>query len=145
MFLPVCTLFLIRLLLLGFFFFFFFSMWAFFHQHSRITWLQGKGEGISLIPHYYFHPRHRCLDISRAFTTENSPLHIARSRTPTGNLWFPSKLILISRFESFQTNSSNCLRWRLNACFARSKPMGLNDFLIHSNALNIRLSRNLIT
>ena len=32
-----------------------------------------------------------------------------------------------------------------NACFARSKSMDLNDFLIHSNALNIRLSRNLIT
>ena len=32
-----------------------------------------------------------------------------------------------------------------NACFARSKSMDLNDFLIHSKALNIRLSRNLIT
>ena len=32
-----------------------------------------------------------------------------------------------------------------NACFARLKSMDLNDFLIHSNALNIRLSRNLIT
>ena len=30
------------------------------------------------------------------------------------------------------------------ACFARSKPMDVNDFLIHSNTLNIRLSRNLI-
>ena len=32
-----------------------------------------------------------------------------------------------------------------NACFARSKSMDLNDFLIHSKALNIQLSRNLIT
>ena len=32
-----------------------------------------------------------------------------------------------------------------NACFARSKSMDLNDFLIHRNALNIRLSRNLTT
>ena len=31
------------------------------------------------------------------------------------------------------------------ASFARSKSMDLNDFLIHSNALKIRLSRNLIT
>ena len=33
----------------------------------------------------------------------------------------------------------------VNACFPRSKSMDLNDFLIHSSALNIRLSRNLIT
>ena len=32
-----------------------------------------------------------------------------------------------------------------NACFAGSKLMDLNDFLFHSNALNIGLSRNLIT
>ena len=32
-----------------------------------------------------------------------------------------------------------------NACFARSKLIDLNDFLIHSNALNIPLLRNLIT
>ena len=32
-----------------------------------------------------------------------------------------------------------------NACFARSKSMDLNDFLTPSNALNIRLSRDLIT
>ena len=32
-----------------------------------------------------------------------------------------------------------------NACFARSKLMELNGFLTHSNALNIRLSHNLIT
>ena len=30
-------------------------------------------------------------------------------------------------------------------CFARSKLMDLSDFLIHSNALNIRLSCNLVT
>ena len=32
----------------GIFFGPFFSMWVFFHNHSRITRLQGKGEGISL-------------------------------------------------------------------------------------------------
>ena len=47
---------------------FFFSLWVFFHNHSRITGLQGMGEGISLSPHYYFHPLHRNLDISRAIT-----------------------------------------------------------------------------
>ena len=42
-----------------------FSIWDFFHNHSRITRLQGKGEGISLIPHYHFHLLHRLLDIAR--------------------------------------------------------------------------------
>ena len=39
-------------------------------------------------------------------------------------------------------------RWvggETNACFASSKSMDLNDFLIHSKALDIQLSRNLIT
>ena len=48
---------------------------VFFHNHSRITGLQGKGEGISLTPQYHFHPLHRYLDISRAITAESSPLH----------------------------------------------------------------------
>ena len=61
--------------------FLFFSIWIFFHEHSRITGLQGKGEGISLTPHYHFHPLHRHLDISRAIAAESSPLYIASSRT----------------------------------------------------------------
>ena len=73
----------------AFIFFFFLSIWVFFHDHSRITGLQGKGEGISLTPHYHFHPLHRRLHISRAVIAESSPLHIASSRTRTGNLWFP--------------------------------------------------------
>ena len=68
----------------------FFSIWVFFHNHSRITGLQGKGEGFSVIPHHHFHPLHRHLDISRAVTVENTPLHIGSSRTRNGNLWFPS-------------------------------------------------------
>ena len=68
---------------------YFFFIWVFFHEHSRITGLQGKGEGISLTPHYHFHPLHRHLDISRAIAAGSSPLHIASSRTQTGNLWFP--------------------------------------------------------
>ena len=71
-------------------YFFFFSIWVFFYGHLRITGLQGKGEGISLTPHYYFHPLHRHLDISRVITAESSPLDIASTRTRTGNLWFPS-------------------------------------------------------
>ena len=59
---------------------FFFSIWVFFHEHSRITGLQGKVEGICLTPHYHFHPLHRHLDISRAITPESSPLHIASTR-----------------------------------------------------------------
>ena len=64
----------------------FFSIWVFFRNRSRITGLQGKGEGISLKPHYYFHPLHRHLDINRAITAESSPLHIGSSRTRTRNL-----------------------------------------------------------
>ena len=60
-----------------FLFFPFFLLWVFFHNFSRITGLQGKGESISLTYHYYFHPLARHLDISRAITAESSPLHIS--------------------------------------------------------------------
>ena len=63
----------------------FFSIWVFFHEHSRTTELQGKGEGISLTPHYHFYPLHRHLDMSRTITAESLPLRIASSRTRTGN------------------------------------------------------------
>ena len=66
------------------------SVWVFFHKHSRITGLQGKGEGISLSPHYHFHPLHRHLVIRRAIAAESLPLAIASSRTQTGNLCFLS-------------------------------------------------------
>ena len=68
----------------------FFSIWVFFYEHSRITGLQVKGEGISLTPQYHFHPLHKHLDISQAITAESSPLHLASSRTWVGKLWFPS-------------------------------------------------------
>ena len=42
-----------------------FSIWVLFHEHSRITGLQGKGEGIPVTPDYHFHPLHGHLDISR--------------------------------------------------------------------------------
>ena len=67
-----------------------FSIWVFFHEHSRFTGQQGKGESIYLTPLYHFHPLRRHLDINRAITAGSSPLHIAGSRTRTGNLWFPS-------------------------------------------------------
>ena len=70
--------------------FFFFSIGVFYHNHSRITGLQGKGEQISLTPRYHFHPLHIHLHISRAITAESSPLHVASSQTRTENLWFLS-------------------------------------------------------
>ena len=75
------------------FFFVFFSIWVFFNEHSRITGLQGKGECISLDPHYHFHTLYRQLDISRAITPESSPLHLARNRTRTGTFGFRAQVI----------------------------------------------------
>ena len=67
----------------------FFSIEVFFHDRSRVTGLEEKGEGISLTPHYHhFYPLHRHLDIIRAITVESSRLHIGSSWTRTGNLWF---------------------------------------------------------
>ena len=51
----------------------------FFHEHSRFTGRQGKKVN-SLTPLYHFHPFHIQLDVGRAITAENSPLHIARNR-----------------------------------------------------------------
>ena len=68
----------------------FISIWVFYNDHLRITGLQGKGESISLTPHYHFHPLHRHLDISQVIAAEISPLRIGRSRTRTRNLWFLS-------------------------------------------------------
>ena len=66
-----------------------FFTWVFFHEHSRFTGQHGKGEGIYLTPLYHFRPLHGHLDISRAIAARSSRLHIATSRTRTGNLWFP--------------------------------------------------------
>ena len=80
-------------------FLFVFSIWVFFHNHSRITRLQEKG-GISLTPHYHFHPLHRHLDISQAITAGRSPLRIGSSSwTRTRNLWFSLSTKLISQNE----------------------------------------------
>ena len=60
------------------------SICVFFHEHSRFTGQQAKGEGIYLTPVYHFHPLHRHFGISRAITAESSPLHIAGNRTRPG-------------------------------------------------------------
>ena len=51
---------------------FFFSIWVFFHEHSRFTGQQGKGEAISSSPLYHFHLLHKQLEVSRAITAESS-------------------------------------------------------------------------
>ena len=69
---------------------FFFSIWISFHQNSRFSVQQEKGEAISITPFYHFHQFHIRLDISEAITAERSPLRKASSRTRTGKLWCPS-------------------------------------------------------
>ena len=71
----------------------YFSMWALFHEHSRITGLQGKGEGISLTPHCHFHPLHRHLDISRVITAKSS-----ECKSPT------TKLHALTNIQAFICN-----------------------------------------
>ena len=64
---------------------FFFSIGVFIQEHSRITGLQRKGKGITLTPHYHFHPLHRHLEINRTITVDSSPLHIASSPIQTAH------------------------------------------------------------
>ena len=70
-------------------FFFVFSFGVSFHEHSRITEMQGKWEDIPLTPQFHFHLLYSHLDFSRAITADSSPLHIANSQTQTGNLRLP--------------------------------------------------------
>ena len=72
----------------------FFSIWVFFHECSQYTGQQGKEEVISLTLLCHFHLLHRHLDINRAITAGSSPLHIASSRSRTGNLLFLSAIHL---------------------------------------------------
>ena len=51
---------------------------------------RGRGEVFCLTPLYHFYPLCRHLNISGTATAGSSPLHIASSRTRTGNLWLPS-------------------------------------------------------
>ena len=66
----------------------------FFHEHFRFTGQQKRGKGISLTPHYHFHPLHRHLDISRTITAEILPLHIASSQTQTRNLIYTYVILI---------------------------------------------------
>ena len=70
-----------------FFLRYFFSTWVLFHEHSWFTGQQGKGEAVSLTPFYNFHPLQRHLNINRTITAKRPLLHIASSRTKTGNIW----------------------------------------------------------
>ena len=64
----------------------FFSIWVLFHENSRTTGLQGKGEGISLTPHWHFHPLQGHLGIGRAITAEGLP------GLEPGTFGFPAKV-----------------------------------------------------
>ena len=41
-----------------------------FHEHSRFTWQQGKGEAVTLTPFYQLHRLHRHLDMRKSLTTK---------------------------------------------------------------------------
>ena len=66
----------------------FFSICVFFHEHSQITALQGKGKNILLTLHNHFHPLHRYLDISYAITAENSLCTQLAARFELGTFGF---------------------------------------------------------
>ena len=68
----------------------FFFYLGFLSQTFTIHGTAGEGGGYLFNSSLPLPPLHRHLDISRAITAESSPLHIAGSRTRTGNLWFPS-------------------------------------------------------
>ena len=59
----------------------FFSIWVIFYDHSQITGLQGKREGIPLTPLYHFHPFQIHLNNSFVFYfTLNKIIHALTSR-----------------------------------------------------------------
>ena len=77
---------------MNFDFFFFFSICVFFHEHSRFTGQQGKGEDIFLTPLYHFCSLHIHLDISQAITAESSPLHIVAAGLEPGTFGFRAQV-----------------------------------------------------
>ena len=70
---------------LGFFCFFFYL--AFLSRTFADQRTAGKGEGISLTPHYHFHPFHIHLDISWVIT-ENYWVTNKQNKRKTKILWF---------------------------------------------------------
>ena len=88
-----------------------------FLSQTFSTGQQGKGEVICLTLLYYSYPLCRHLNISRATAVENSPLHIASSRSRTGNLstshvYTSSQLQLFIKYSNFQ--GSNCRHLHLH-------------------------------
>ena len=61
----------------------FFSITVFFHEHSRFTDQQGKGEGIFLTPLYHLYPLQRHSDVNRTITAGSPPLLAAGLRPGT--------------------------------------------------------------
>ena len=59
-----------------------------FYTNTNIQWEFQICISVLLTPLYHFNPLQGHLNICRAITAESSPLHIASSRTRTGNLWF---------------------------------------------------------
>ena len=85
---------------------FFFSVWDFFHEHSRLTWQQGKQEGIYFTQLFHFHLPHRHLDISCAITAESSPLHIASCQTQSRNHLLSEHKSPATKLRALQTDHS---------------------------------------
>ena len=101
--------------------------WVIFHEHSRFTREQVKGDGggggggISLIPHHHFHPLSRHLDISRAITVKGLPLHILSSRSQTVALFRKFGTPLVSEPG---TSLNQCIKvnlWPIAWCNTHSK------------------------
>ena len=68
----------------------FFFCLGFLSRAFTIHRTAGEGGGYLFNSSLPLPPAYGHLDISQAITAESSPLHIAGSRTRTGNLWFPS-------------------------------------------------------
>ena len=67
-----------------------FFLSGFSFAYIQIHRTAGEGGGYLVNSSLPLPPAYRHVDINRAITTESSSLHIARSRTRTRNLWFPS-------------------------------------------------------
>ena len=88
-------------------------------------------------PPYHFHLLDRHLDISWTITAESSPLHIARSRTRTGNLWFlsasrkqlsyaPLKTYLVAApVNTTLSNRRDLQIWNLSKCIIRNSAVDI--------------------
>ena len=91
----------------------FFSIWVFFHEHSRFTGLQRKGQANSelLLPLlYHFHSLHRHLDISRATTAESLRLYLAGGLEP-GTHFRPWKFRLLLNLELYILRLNIKINW----------------------------------